>query len=40
MKIYNKLKHNIECVDGYFKKAIIILTILLIIDLMLLYLVW
>ena len=39
-KIYNKLKHNIECVDGYFTKAMIILGILLVLDAIVLYLVW
>jgi hypothetical protein len=33
-------KHNIECIDGYDKKVLIILLSLLLIDLVVLYLVW
>lgn len=40
MKIYNQLKHKIEVDDKFYKKVIITLSILIVLDAIMLYLVW
>ena len=37
---YRTFLHNIEYKDGYYKKILIILTVILLIDLVVLYLIW
>lgn len=37
---WRTLKHNVEWKDGYFKKVMVILLVLLIINLVVLYIVW
>lgn len=39
-KLYRRFTHDINYRDGYYRKVLITLFILIIIDLMLLYLVW
>ena len=40
IKMYRKLKHNINYKENYFRNLILILCSLLLLDLILLYLVW
>lgn len=40
IKRYKKFKHDINYRDGYFRKAMIVVLIMLLIDLLILYLVW